>query len=276
MVIRPDGVFYAPHQVVDLTPGASVQIEVVSRPPVVYRTDLIAITPQWAGFTVETDAPPSVLRIRRWIQRREEQHHLPDGEEETFFVPFGVVELRAIEAENGERAEAIYEVRLGTPDGGFPGPLEIEVDATPMRFRVVPPSPEITCEALVLSARSDPGLRESGRFFRRLFEGVSTFRSGRITVRAPGFGVGLRLFGPYRYRGGELTETLWDPSAQRQPDDIGVPSFFAAGMSLWPAGSGFEQTFDLGWFDDLEFLAHAPGCEPRRIRCSLRGGCSSD
>ena len=44
-------------------------------------------------------------------------------------------------------------------------------------------------------------------------------------------------------------------------------------MGLAPDGEGYEQTFDLGWFDDLELEATAPGCEPRRIRCDMRGAC---
>ena len=53
----------------------------------------------------------------------------------------------------------------------------------------------------------------------------------------------------------------------------GHPFLFVAGMGLTPQAKGFEQTFELGWFDELEFLAHAPGCEPQRIRCDTRGAC---
>ena len=276
IMLRPDGVFYAPYWVTELIPGTTVQIELLAHPPTIYRyPDWIARTPDWANFTVETDAPPSVLRVRRWIQRREVERSASDTEE-TPYVAVGIVEIRAVEAGTGAHAEAIHEVRIGAPAAGFPGPLAIEVDTTPLRFRVVPPIPTVLCGELALTARSDRGLPEPGRFFRRLFEDADEFRSGRITIRAPGFGIGLRLLAPYRFRGGELTDTAWNPSAQRQADDVRSPFFFAAGMDLRPVGSRFEQTFDLGWFDELEFLAHAPGCEPRRIRCDTRGACVTE
>ena len=278
VMLRPGGVFYAPHQVTELTPGASVQIEVTAHPPTFYLTpDWIARTPDWASFTVETDAPPGVLRVRRWIERREVEHLLSDTDElTTRSVAVGVVELHAIELGAGEPAQAVHQVRIGAPAGGFSGPFEIEVDRTSLLFRVVPPTPAVPCEELALNVRSDRRSQEPGRFFRRLFEDADGFRAGRITIQAPGFGIGLRLMAPYRLRGGELTDAAWDPSAQRQTDEVGSPFLFVAGMDLRPAGSGFEQTFDLGWFDELEILTHAPGCESRRIRCDTRGACFTE
>ncbi len=278
VMLRPGGVFYAPHQVTELTPGASVQIEVTARPPTFYLSpDWIARTPDWANFSVETDAPPGVLRVRRWIERREVELLPSDTDElETRSVAVGVVELHAIESGAGEPAQAVHQVRIGAPAGGFSGPFEIEVDRTALLFRIVPPTPAVPCEELVLNARSDSGSHEPGRFFRRLFEDAEEFRSGRITIQAPGFGIGLRLVAPYRLRGGELTDAAWDPSAQRQADEVGSPFLFVAGMDLRPVGSGFEQTFDLGWFDELEFLAHAPGCASRRIRCDAHGVCFTE
>ena len=279
IMLRPDGVFYAPHQVIELTPGAAVQIEVVAYPRTVYLNEPahFAPAPDWAAFTVETDAPPSVLQVRRWIERREVEGYSSDtGEMETRTVRVGIVELQAIEVGTGEHAQAIHEVRIGAPAGGFPGPFEIEVDSTPLRFRVVAPSPAVPCEEVGLTVRSDRRPQEPGQFFRRLFEDAGEFHSGSITVRAPGFGVGLRLVAPYRFRGGELTDAAWDPSAQRQTDEVRFPFFFAAGMDLRAVGGGFEQTFELGWFDELELVAHAPGCEPRRLRCDMRGSCFTD
>ena len=188
----------------------------------------------------------------------------------------GIIRLEALESGENTDPGQIHEIRIGAPTWGFPGPPEIEVDTTPLRFRVVAPSPTIPCEELVLTARSDRRSGDPGRFFRRLFKDPGEFHSGRITIRAPGFGIGLRLVVPYRFRGGELTDTDWDPSAQRQTDEIGFPFLFAAGMNLRSVGDGFEQTFELGWFDELEFEAYAPGCEPRRLRCTMRGSCFTD
>lgn len=276
--LRPDGVFYAPNRVTELIPGMAVQIELMAYPQTIYRyPDWIARTPDWVNFTVETDAPPSVLRVRRWIERREiELPFLDTDETQTDSVAVGVVQIHAVDVGTIEQARAAHQVRIGAPPGGFPGPLAIEVDAAPLRFRVVPPSPAVPCEELAVTARSDRQPQEPGGFFRRLFENAGEFRSGRVTIRASGFGIALRLLAPYRLRGGELTDAAWDPSAQRRTDEVGSPLLFVAEMDLRPMGSGFEQTFDLGWFDELEFLAHAPECAPQRIRCDMRGACSTE
>ena len=100
MQLRFDGVFYAPGSVIELTPGAAVQIQVEAHPPTFYQSpDWIAFTPDWAAFTVETDAPPSVLRVGRWIERREVESNLPDtGESETRSVSIGMVERAMVES----------------------------------------------------------------------------------------------------------------------------------------------------------------------------------
>ena len=125
-------------------------------------------------------------------------------------------------------------------------------------------------------AQTEGASGRAGRFFSRLFPEATEFHSGRITLRSSRFGVGLRLLAPYRFRGGELRDMGWDPSAQRKQDTTGHPFLFVAAMGLAPDSEGFEQTLMLGWFDDLEFLAHAPGCEPRRIHCDVHGVCYTE
>ena len=279
-LLQLDGVFYAPGSVIELSPRNPIEIEVTAYPVTTWTTPtwLGPPVPNWAGFVVETDAPAEKLSIRRWIAWREfdETEHPDTGEPVRVGAQVGIIRLEALESGENTDPGQIHEIRIGAPAGGFPGPEEIEVDTTPLRFRVVAPSPAIPCEELVLTVRSDRPSGEPGRFFRRLFEEAGEFAAGRIALQAPGFGVGLRLLAPYRLRGGELTDAAWDPSGQRQTDEIGFPFLFAAGMNLRQEGGGFEQTFELGWFDELEFVTHAPGCEPRRLRCDTRGSCFTD
>ena len=276
LLLRLDGVFYAPGSVIELSPGNPIEIEVLVYPNTSFPLE--GPTPNWAGFVVETDAPAERLSIRRWIAWREvyEREDPETGDPTQVGVAVGIIRLEALESGETTDPGEVHEVRIGAPAGGFPGPPEIEVDPTPLRFRVVAPSLAISCDELALTADSDHRSGEPGGFFRRLFADAGEFNSGRITLRAPGFGAGLRLVGPYRFRGGELTDTEWDPSAQRKTDEIGFPFLFAAGMDLRAVGGGFEQTFELGWFDELELVAHASGCEPRRLRCDMRGSCFTD
>ena len=276
LLVRLDGVFYAPGSVIELSSGNPIEIEVLTYPKA--SVPLEAGTPNWAGFVVETDAPAERLLIRRSIAWREvyEREDPETGDPTQVGVAVGIIRLEALESGETTDPGEVHEVRIGAPAGGFQGPPEIEVDTTPLRFRVVAPSPAISCDELTLTAEPDHRSGEPGGFFRRLFEDAGEFNSGRITLRGPGFGAGLRLVAPYRFRGGELTDTEWDPSAQRKTDEIGFPFLFAAGMNLRAVEGGFEQTFELGWFDELELVAHAPGCESRRLRCSTRGSCSTD
>ena len=276
LLVRLDGVFYAPGSVIELSPGKPIEIEVRAHP-----TDSFSLeprTPNWASFVVETDASAERLSIRHWIAWREfsEAEHPESGDLVRVGSSVGIIRLEAVESGANADPGRIHQIRIGAPAGGFPGPPEIEVDTTPLRFRVVAPSPAISCDELTLTADSDHRSGEPGGFFRRLFAEAGEFDSGRIRLRAPGFGAGLRLVAPYRFRGGELTDTEWDPSAQRKTDEIGFPFLFAAGMNLRAVEGGFEQTFELGWFDELELVAHAPGCEPRRLRCDTRGSCFTD
>ena len=337
LLVRLDGVFYAPGSVIELSPGNPIEIEVLVYPNTSFPLE--GPTPNWAGFVVETDAPAERLLIRRSIAWREvyEREDPETGDPTQVGVAVGIIRLEALESGETTDPGEVHEVRIGAPAGGFQGPPEIEVDTTPLRFRVVAPSPAISCDELTLTAEPDHRSGEPGGFFRRLFEDAGEFNSGRITLRGPGFGAGLRLVAPYRFRGGELTacgkthaafdrryipaeprrfaplivafrskytryssltrlvsraphrsrrsrgfhhrlltDTEWDPSAQRKTDEIGFPFLFAAGMNLRAVEGGFEQTFELGWFDELELVAHAPGCESRRLRCSTRGSCSTD
>jgi len=271
--IRFDGVFYAPHQVLELRPGAGVELRVVADPgyPSIGPTP-----PQWTSFVVQTDAPPALLSLSREVRSRDVETIGPTGESLTAQEYFGIVRIEVREPGDGVGNGQAYELRIVAPEDGFAEPEEIEIEATPLRFRVAAGEAPIPCDALTLTAWAEGGGGPAGRFFSRLFPDATEFQSGRITLRSSGFGVGMRLLAPYRFRGGELMDTGWDPSAQRKQDTTGHPFLFAAGMGLRPQAEGFEQTFALGWFDELEFEAHAPGCEPRRIRCDMRGGCFGD
>ena len=271
-VLRFEGVLHAPGQVIELTPGAAVELEVGTYPPV-YRSAQWGF-PDWGNFAVETDAPPESLSISHWIAWREVPWPGDTGDDPSSHGVFvGIVRVEIPESAKPFDPERFHEMRIGSPPGGFGG--DVQVDRTPIRFRVVAPSPAISCDQWTLVAGDGRGWGEPGLFFRRLFGDAQEFASGRITLQAAGFGVGLRLVAPYRFRGGERTDAAWDPSAQRLADEVGFPYAFAAGMELRAVGGGFEQTFELGWFDDLEVVASSPGCEPRRLRCDLRGRCSA-
>ena len=71
-------------------------------------------------------------------------------------------------------------------------------------------------------------------------------------------------------------DTPWDPSAHRKQDVTGHLFLLMAGAELISDGEGFEQTFTLRWFDDLKFVTYASGCEPRPIRCDMRGACLAE
>lgn len=261
--IRFDGVFYAPHQILELQPGARVELRVVADPgyPSIGPTP-----PQWTSFAVQTDAPPRLVSLSHEIRSRDVEVIGPMDEMLTGQVYFGVVRIEVGEPADGAGVGQTYELRIVAPGDGFA--------EMPLRFRVAAGEAPIPCDALVLAPELAGGSGPAGRFFSRLFPDAQEFRSGRITLRSPRFVVGMRLLAPYRFRGGELMDTPWDPSAQRKQDVTGHPFLFVAGAELMPDGEGFEQRFDLGWFDELELLASAPGCEPRRLRCETRGGCS--
>lgn len=271
--IRFDGVFYAPHQILELRPGVRVELHVVADPG---HPSIGPTPPQWTSFVVKTDAPPELLSLSREIRSRDVEFIGPTGESLTAQEYSGVVTIEVREPADGVGFGQTYELRIVAPGDGFAAPHEIELEATPLRFRVAAGEAPIPCDALTLTAQAEGGSGPAVRFFSRLFPDATEFHSGRITLRSSRFGVGMRLLAPYRFRGGELMDTGWDPSAQRKQDTTGHPFLFAAGMGLAPDGEGFEQTFALGWFDELEVLAHAPGCEPRRIRCDTRGACPTE
>ena len=228
---------------------------------------------------VETDAPPELLSLSREVRSRDVEIEIigPMGEESrTGQEYFGVVRIEVSQPVEGVGIGQTYELRIAPPEDGFAEPPEIEVEEAPLRFRVAASEAPIPCGALTVMAQAQGGSGPAGHFFSRLFPDATEFRSGRITLRSSRFGVGMRLLAPYRFRGGVLADVGWDPSAQRKQDTTGHPFLFVAGMELVPDGEGFEQTFRLGWFDELDFLAHAPGCEPRRIRCDTRGACSTE
>ena len=198
----------------------------------------------------------------------------PTGESVTGQEYFGVVRIEVGEPADRAGIGQTYELRIVAPGDGFAEPHEIAIELTPLQFRVSAGEAPIPCDASTLTARVEGDRGPAGRFFSPAVPAAATeFHSRGITLRSSRFGVGMRLLAPYRFRGGELMDTGWDPSAQRKQDTTGHPLLFVAGMGLMPQAEGFEQTFALGWFDELEFEAHAPGCEPRRIRCDSRGAC---
>ena len=270
-LVRFDGVFYAPHQVIELRPGTRMELQVVADPG---HPSTGPTPPQWTSFVVKTTAPPELVSLSSEIRSRDVEIILEPSEESlTAQEYFGVVRIEVGEPADRAGIGQTYELRIVAPGDGFAEPHEIAIELTPLRFRVTAGEAPIPCDALTLTARAEGGRGPAGRFFSRLFPDTTEFHSGRITLRSSRFGVGMRLLAPYRFRGGELMDTGWDPSAQRKQDTTGHPLLFVAGMGLMPQAEGFEQTFALGWFDELEFEAHAPGCEPRRIRCDSRGAC---
>ena len=274
--IRFDGVFYVPHQVIELRQGARVELHVVADPG---HPSVGSTPPPWTSFVVQTDAPPELLALSHEIRSRDVEVEIvrPTGAESlTAQEYFGVVRIEALDPLDGIGLGQAYELRIAAPEGGFAEPHEIEIEEVPLRFRVAAGEAPIPCDALTLTAQADGLHGPAGRFFSRLFPETREYRSGRITLRSSRFGVGMRLLAPYRFRRGVLADVGWDPSAQRKQDTTGHPFLFVAGMELVPDGEGFEQAFTLGWFDELEFATHAPGCAPRRIRCDTRGACSTD
>ena len=269
--IRFDGVFYAPYQILELRPGAPMELQVVADPG---NLSTRATPPQWTSFVVKTNAPPELVSLSSEVRSRDREIiREPSGESLTAQEYFGIVRVDVHEPADEAGIGQTYELRIVPPADGFAEPDEVEIEATPLRFRVAASEAPIPCDALTLTARAEGGRGPAGRFFSRLFPDATEFHSGRITLRSSRFGVGMRQLAPYRFRGGELMDTGWDPSAQRKQDTTGHPFLFVSGMELIPQAEGFEQTFALGWFDELEFEAHAPGCEPRRIRCDSRGAC---
>ena len=274
VLVRLDGVFYAPHQLIELRPGARMELQVVADP---LNPSTGPTPPQWTSFVVKTNAPPELVSLSSEVRSRDVEIILEPTEESlTAQEYFGVVGIEVREPADGAGIGQTYELRIVAPGDGFAEPHEITIEATPLRFRVAAGEAPIPCGALTLTARVEGGRGPAGRFFSRLFPDATEFRSGKITLRSPRFGVGMRLLAPYRFRGGELMDTGWDPSAQRKQDTTGHPFLFVAGMELTPDHEGFEQTFTLGWFDELEFVTYAPGCEPGRLRCDTRGSCSAD
>ncbi len=273
--VRFDGVFYAPHQVLEFRPGARIELRVVAEP----RNPSIGPTPpQWTSFVIQTDAPPALLSLSREIRSRDVEVEVIGSTEESVTAQayVGIVEIEVREPADEVGIAQTYELRIVAPGDGFREPYEISIEPTPLRFRVAAREAQIPCDVLTLTAQADGTSGPAGSFFSRLFPDVTEFRTGRLTLRSTRFGVGMRLPGPYRLRGGELAEAAWDPSAQRKPDATGHPMLFIAGMELMADGDGFEQTFTPGWFDDLELSAHAPGCEPLRIHCDARGACHTE
>ena len=271
--IRFDGVFYVPHQILELQPGARVELRVVADPG---HPSIETTPPQWTSFVLRTDAPPELLSLSHEIRSRDIEVIGPMDESLTAQEYFGVVRIEVREPADGAGAGETYELRIVAPGDGFAEPNEIEIEPTPLRLRVAAGEAPIPCDALVLTAEAEGGSGPAGRFFSRLFPEATEFRSGGITLQSPRFGVGMRLLTPYRFRGGELMDTPWDPSAQRKKDATGHPVLFMVGAELMPDGEGFEQTLAFGWFDDLEFVTYVPGCEPRRIHCDTRGACFTE
>ena len=164
LLVRLDGVFYAPGSVIELSSGNPIEIEVLVYPNTSFPLE--GPTPNWAGFVVDTDAPAEKLSIRRWIAWREfdETEHPETGDPARVGVAVGIIRLEALESGETTDPGEVHEIRIGAPAGGFPGPPEIEVDPTPVRFRVVAPRPAISCHELTLTAESDHRSGEPGVF----------------------------------------------------------------------------------------------------------------
>ena len=220
-LVRFDGVLYAPHRLVELRPGARMELRVVADPG---NPSTGPTPPPWTSFVVETDAPPELISLSREVRSRDVEILLePSGESLTAQEYFGVVRIEVREPADGVGIRQTYELRIAPPEDGFAERLEIEIEATPLRFRVAAREAPIPCDALTLTAQAEGGRGPAGRFFSRLFPDATEFRSGRITLQSSRFGVGMRLLAPYRFRVGELMDTGWDPSAQRNRIRPAIP-----------------------------------------------------
>ena len=244
-------------------PDATLRIERGSRLHIPVMTSFSGLGGGGRGVSilVRTDAPPAALSVSPSVSV------VGSGEP-------GLVEVRALDGLASSDPTEMYRVwleedpqELWAPGWG-PG-----VDETPLHIAVVEaPSSPPPCETLELRARVGARRRDGGTRARLTFGPLANdFRSGTITLRTDHPETSLSLLSQYRMPYEDL-----DPESDRARVRYHVyPTTFAIGLGFRETGGGFEQTMTLGWFDELQLRAEAPGCDPVDLHCDESGRCTS-
>ncbi len=172
----------------------------------------------------------------------------------------GIVHIRAL-ADDVKEPEATFSLWLEpVPGHQLSGGFVLEVDSTPLRFRVVDAHPA-DCGNVRIAARLDGARRAAGSFAAGLFgDDIEDYQVARLTIQTADPHLGVSLTAPYRERYAHLEE-------EERPNHSAFPATFALSATLWGVGDTLRQTFSLAYFAPLELTAESPGCEPIRVQC---------
>ena len=244
-------------------PDATLRIERGTRLLIPVMTSFSSLNGVGRGVSilVRTDAPPAILSVSPSVSV------VGSGEP-------GLVEVRALEGPASSDPTETYRLWLEEDPPGMWAPgWGPGVDERPLHIAVLEaPSPPPPCETLELRARAGARRRDGGTRARLTFGPLADdFRSGTITLRADHPETSLSLLSQYRMPYEDL-----DPESDRARVRYHVyPTTFAFGLGFRETGGGFEQTMTLGWFDELQLRAEAPGCDPVDLHCDDSGRCTS-
>ena len=251
------GPLFQPNNTLRLAPGAVLHL------PVMTAFNDFTRDGQNPGLSifVRTDAPPTVLSVspQIWVAGRSEP---------------GLVEVQALSDASSSEPPAVFRVWLeeDPAERWAPG-WGLGLDTTPLRIGVVEPTaPTAPCERLELTGRVAPGIKDGGTRAGLTFGPLADdFRSGTITLVTDHPETSLSLLSQYRMPYADL-----DPESDRARVQFHLyPTSFAFGLKLRETPGGFEQTMSLGWFDELQLRAEAPGCDPVDLYCDESGRCTS-
>ena len=250
------GPLFQPDATLRVTWGTRIVIPVMTNAP-----RLVEAGPG-ASVIVRTDAPQSVLSVspKVWVAGSDKP---------------GLVEVQTQEGSMTREASGTYRIWLeeDPADRWAPG-WAPALDATALRIAVEetrPPPP--VCETLELTAKVATGGKDGGERARLTFGPAgATYRAGTITLLANHPETSLSLLSQYRMPYEDL-----DPESDRARVTYRpYPTTFAFGLGFRETGVGFEQTMSLGWFDELQLRAEAPGCDPVDLSCDETGRCSPE
>ena len=251
------GPLFQPGGTLRLDPGGRILI------PVMTRVSDFTNGGEKPGLSilVKTEAPPEVLSVSSQV--------FVGGWEDP-----GLVEVQAAEGPSRGEPSAAYRLWLEEdPDEVWAPGLGLDLDPTPLHIAVLEaPSPPPPCETLELRARAGARRRDGGTRARLTFGPLADdFHSGTIILRADHPETSLSLLSQYQMPYADL-----DPESDRARVRYHLyPTTFAFGLGLRETGGGFEQTMTLGWFDELQLRAEAPGCDPVDLHCDESGRCTS-